>query len=93
MGFAIRGMIVGSMAVAVGVWWLFDGLFGGLLEQIVGGMLWKGPLFLAAGLVVMVLSYRSFRKEKARLSKAEQKREMAGEGTQAAMDLLNIFNK
>ncbi len=42
-------LVGGSACVICGIWWLCDGLAGGFVNEIIGGLVWKGPLLTAAG--------------------------------------------
>jgi hypothetical protein len=52
-------LIVGGLACAfIGTWWLIDGLADGFMNQIIGGLIWKGPLMACCGLGACYYGYR-----------------------------------
>src|SRR5260370_19477098 len=58
MKFAVKLILGGSCAVFFGLWWLIDGLADGWMNQLLGGLVWKGPLLFLAGVAAVVMGYR-----------------------------------
>jgi len=61
MQFAINCILAGIVCAVVGLWWLVDGLVGGLLSQVIDGLVWKGPLLSLGGSVLSFLGFRMLR--------------------------------
>ena len=55
---ALRLIAGGLFSAGIGIWWIIDGLTNGLMNQTIGGVLWKGPILVCAGLG---LTYYGFR--------------------------------
>lgn len=52
-------LFLGSAGSAViGIWWLIDGIFDGPMNEILGGLWWKGTLLLVVGAVGAVMGFR-----------------------------------
>jgi hypothetical protein len=60
-GFAIKLFIGGTAATLVGLWWLVDGIGNGPVNQLHGGMRWKGPLLFLAGVAADIMGFRMLR--------------------------------
>jgi hypothetical protein len=49
---------VGAIFIPIGIWWFLDAIAGGQLDGIIGGLIWKGPLLMAAGAGAAYYGYR-----------------------------------
>ena len=56
--FAIRLLLGGGGCACIGLWWLEEGIRGGKINEIIGGLLWKGPLLLVTGLAAVYYGFR-----------------------------------
>lgn len=58
MRFAFRLILGGTGAALMGLWWLIDGLGDGPANQVLGGLVWKGPLLFLGGIAASVIGVR-----------------------------------
>lgn len=56
--FSTKLMLGGIGAVVCGIWWLVDGLSGSFLEEVIGGLVWKGSILIVAGIASVYYGYR-----------------------------------
>jgi hypothetical protein len=54
----MRLFVGGIGCVLIGLWWLVDGLTGGFMDRIIGGLVWKGALLTTAGAALTYYGYR-----------------------------------
>jgi hypothetical protein len=58
-----RIVFPGLVCFCIGVWWTIDGLSNGEMEELIGGLTWKGPLMIMLGLGLAVLGYRMLKSQ------------------------------
>ena len=61
MRLGIRLILAGAGAALIGAWWSIDGLAGGMMNELLGGLIWKGPLLFLAGCGLSLAGYRIVR--------------------------------
>lgn len=83
----IKLTLVGSLCILFGLWGTVDGLTGGVFEDAIGGLRWKGPLLLVAGAASAFMGIRMIREALAEESKKKAAGEAAAEIAQNAMNL------
>jgi hypothetical protein len=53
----LRLLLGGITFTFVGIWWFVDGLLNGVMNEIIGGLVWKGPLLALAGVSAACYGY------------------------------------
>ena len=56
--FALRLLLGGIGCALIGIWWSIDGLTDGFMNEVIGGLVWKGPLLGVAGVAAAFMGYR-----------------------------------
>ena len=41
--FALRLLLGGIGCALIGIWWTIDGVSNGFVNEVIGGLVWKGP--------------------------------------------------
>jgi len=55
---SVRLLIGGSGCFLIGIWWSLDAITDGFMDNVIGGLIWKGPLLMAAGAGAAYYGYR-----------------------------------
>lgn len=56
--FNFRVTFGGAGCALLGLWWTIDALAGGTMDSVIGGLIWKGPLLMTAGVAAVYYGYR-----------------------------------
>jgi hypothetical protein len=51
-------MLGGAGCALIGLWWILDGFSNGPMNQLLGGLWWKGPLLAVGGVAAFVIGIR-----------------------------------
>lgn len=57
MTFGLRLLLGGIVCAGIGVWWFVDALTTGVMDEVFGGLVWKGPILACAGLGATYYGY------------------------------------